>query len=410
MIDIVTLSIIVVGILQLPLLVDFMRGFGLNIPRVTGGATFLVLTCILSTGGLAIFFAIFLPYPALSLLGMAHITVALTTWLNMASNYMYAVTVASSYPYIAANSSYATARTSRTGGTRLTAAATTTTTTKQNTKPQSPKSPPTPYPPTDAADVDEQVHCVPIRRRRGKDYKELAGNGGGGDSSRNEATSSASSDGNNNGMFSPPSAAMTVNKGLCRVCGTLRGVHTHHCRECGRCATHTDHHCPFTMNCVGPGNFTFFLAFLVWLLIGLGYAGSLTWSPFITCWLRASDSNSSGSNISHYTDNSGGDIGNSGSDNDNNVCWQLAEFSLIFVPVMLLWLAAATLTSFHVFFLLTDLTTREFLRLPSYSFRKLWARARERPVGRFGRDLLTRPIWKFVVPFSGGKTCYTTTQ
>ena len=50
---------------------------------------------------------------------------------------------------------------------------------------------------------------------------------------------------------------------LCHACKVVRPPRSKHCRVCRRCCAVMDHHCPFIGNCVGVGNYRWFLAYVV---------------------------------------------------------------------------------------------------------------------------------------------------
>jgi len=79
----------------------------------------------------------------------------------------------------------------------------------------------------------------------------------------------------------------------CWKCHKLKPDRCHHCSICDRCVLKMDHHCPWVNNCVGWGNYKFFLLFLLWLSMSCVFT-ALTLIPRMT--------------EIHFSDMSGGDI------------------------------------------------------------------------------------------------------
>lgn len=53
---------------------------------------------------------------------------------------------------------------------------------------------------------------------------------------------------------------------ICKTCNQLKPARSKHCSLCGTCIAMCDHHCPWINNCVGRGNYRYFL----FLLLSLG--------------------------------------------------------------------------------------------------------------------------------------------
>jgi hypothetical protein len=54
---------------------------------------------------------------------------------------------------------------------------------------------------------------------------------------------------------------------LCHSCHVLRPVRSKHCKVCRKCVHVFDHHCPFIGNCVGVGNYRWFVLYVVNVLL-----------------------------------------------------------------------------------------------------------------------------------------------
>ena len=60
----------------------------------------------------------------------------------------------------------------------------------------------------------------------------------------------------------------------------------HYCSVCQENVAYMDHHCPFTGNCTGLKNYSYFLLFLIYGVFGLGYALWMSFPFFNLCVLR----------------------------------------------------------------------------------------------------------------------------
>ena len=59
----------------------------------------------------------------------------------------------------------------------------------------------------------------------------------------------------------------------CRKCNKPKPPRAHHCRHCKKCIRKMDHHCPVINNCVGWGNYKYFVLLLTWAAIMCLYGG-----------------------------------------------------------------------------------------------------------------------------------------
>ncbi|CAK3995873.1 Palmitoyltransferase SWF1 [Lecanosticta acicola] len=63
----------------------------------------------------------------------------------------------------------------------------------------------------------------------------------------------------------------------CRTCHLPKPARSKHCSLCGHCVAQCDHHCPWVNNCLGRGNYRYFLALLLTLAILQIYGAYLSW-------------------------------------------------------------------------------------------------------------------------------------
>ncbi|KAI9878705.1 MAG: palmitoyltransferase swf1 [Pleopsidium flavum] len=62
---------------------------------------------------------------------------------------------------------------------------------------------------------------------------------------------------------------------MCRTCHFLKPARSKHCSICRACVAKSDHHCIWINNCLGRGNYGYFVALLLVLSILLTYGGYL---------------------------------------------------------------------------------------------------------------------------------------
>mmetsp|Transcript_21636 Transcript_21636/g.49271 ORF Transcript_21636/g.49271 Transcript_21636/m.49271 type:complete len:334 (-) Transcript_21636:62-1063(-) len=124
----------------------------------------------------------------------------------------------------------------------------------------------------------------------------------------------------------------------CRRCELSKPHRAHHCSVCKRCVLKMDHHCPWINNCVGFGNYRYFMLFMIWMWVLCVYGMLLFW-PFLTDALGPR----------HFT-------------SYRNGCMQSCRKYITFVFTLAACIAAVLcmMAGFHLYLVLTNQTTIEF--------------------------------------------------
>jgi len=83
-----------------------------------------------------------------------------------------------------------------------------------------------------------------------------------------------------------PIVTFAVNKStrFCEPCHMIKPDRSHHCSMCQRCVLKMDHHCPWVNNCVGWGNYKYFVLFLFYSILYTMYITFTTLKYFIKFW------------------------------------------------------------------------------------------------------------------------------
>ena len=176
---------------------------------------------------------------------------------------------------------------------------------------------------------------------------------------------------------------------LCYKCDRMKSHDTHHCGTCGTCVTMMCHHCPFTNNCVGLKNYSYFYLFICYSNVGLLFSMYMTCDPFYHCMVY------SGEHLSLLPWYPPG------------LCRKLGDFAVIFIPVAFMAMFGAAMFLLQSLLLATDLSTIDLLT----------SLQRSPNLMKFGRMLLERILkhrkrrfrvmflhsrehwWQFLVPY-----------
>jgi palmitoyltransferase len=175
---------------------------------------------------------------------------------------------------------------------------------------------------------------------------------------------------------------------LCFKCDRMKSCDTHHCGTCGTCVTMMCHHCPFTNNCVGLKNYSYFYLFICYSNIGLIFSLYMTYDPFYHCMVYNGEQLSL---LPWYPP---------------SICRKLGDFAVIFIPVAFMAMFAAAMFLLQMLLLASNLSTIDLLTKMQ----------RSQNLMQFGRMLLDRIVghrkrrfqamllysrerwWQFLVP------------
>ncbi|XP_065180449.1 palmitoyltransferase ZDHHC15A-like isoform X2 [Sycon ciliatum] len=137
----------------------------------------------------------------------------------------------------------------------------------------------------------------------------------------------------------------------CVPCGLIKPDRSHHCSMCRTCVLKMDHHCPWVNNCVGFGNYKFFVLFLSYTTLFCLYTVCSVLPTFIASWgdMGFGNHHRSGSHGTNTTD---------AADAGLNTSQRLQIIFLFFLAAVFSF-SVAFLDFFHIYLTLTNHTTLE---------------------------------------------------
>ncbi len=176
---------------------------------------------------------------------------------------------------------------------------------------------------------------------------------------------------------------------------------SHFCKLCNVRVPYMDHHCPFTGNCVGYGNFSYFYLWLLYMTLGLGYAIWVVFPYFSQCMLTK---------VWAYLGLWDGP--------KNELCLSLGDHSSIVIPIIGGFWVCWNMFWLQTFLLLVDLSTynvlTKFMKVSMLRF--MWHRVKGRkfmePGSRLNMLMLKRRpnmLWFLVPVIFDSCSCYTCT-
>ncbi len=120
---------------------------------------------------------------------------------------------------------------------------------------------------------------------------------------------------------------------------------SHSCKICGCVILYRDHHCPFTGNCIGIHNYSYFFLSLLYAMVGLGYEVVVFFVYFSECsflvWKAI------------YTVES---------DQVKGVCKELESYGESVLPTIGAFVTVSAILSLQVFMLFADISTYQLLK------------------------------------------------
>ena len=117
-----------------------------------------------------------------------------------------------------------------------------------------------------------------------------------------------------------------------------------YCVVCRRHVIYMDHHCPFVGTCAGIHNYSYFILFVIYSLLGLTYALAITSSFFIKCFFS--------SIVAFF---------HPLSIHEPEICRTLGTNASVVIPIMGGLIPLGVMTVAQISLLLADLSTRDFL-------------------------------------------------
>ena len=126
----------------------------------------------------------------------------------------------------------------------------------------------------------------------------------------------------------------------CEVCFVIKPDRAHHCSVCETCILKMDHHCPWVNNCIGFGNYKFFLLFVTYGYAYCIFLIATTLSYTIGFWTE-------------------------GLDEDGNRIGSIHILFLFFVSSVF-FLFLSSLFWYHLFLLFFNRSTLEQFRTPVF--------------------------------------------
>lgn len=157
-------------------------------------------------------------------------------------------------------------------------------------------------------------------------------------------------------------------------------LHSHHCKICQATIPYRDHHCPFTGNCIGLDNYSYFFLALFYSMLGLAYGVAVFFVYFGECFFLAWKAIGALDTV------------------EDQFCKTLEPYGEIMLPSIGGLVTVILMFTFQVLMLMANISTYDVLkqwrkiRIDLRSFRKEGSRFRVMFL-----DQRTHPVW-FLLP------------
>ncbi|KAI5079619.1 hypothetical protein GOP47_0005098 [Adiantum capillus-veneris] len=147
----------------------------------------------------------------------------------------------------------------------------------------------------------------------------------------------------------------------CSTCNLARPPRSKHCSICGRCVARFDHHCGWTNTCIGENNLRYFMAFLFW------HCALCLYGTFVIAAIVAGEVKKR--NLVHLLTFYYGVEPSLQKLSPYVFQWVLAFYSQQLLLLLFLGILSLLLTGFfgyHLYLVLTNITTNETYKWESY--------------------------------------------
>ena len=135
----------------------------------------------------------------------------------------------------------------------------------------------------------------------------------------------------------------------CEICHFIRPIRSKHCFFCGHCVALFDHHCPLVANCVGGGNYRYFVFFIILQAMSVSWAFYMATNALFTVTM-----------FDVHTERNAGTNHHDALYDHTRTGWVFRV--LLFVVLFIFMFSLIGLCGFHLYLTATNQTTMEMFR------------------------------------------------